>query len=546
MISNFADTKLETTMIRMQIKQEIILRYYRQGHSQRKISRDMDICRKTVRRYIESYQKAKSKSGEEGLSSTILEAPKYDSSNRQKRKLTRAIREKIDGYLEQNRIKRQQGKRKQQLKKIDILEALQAQGHKIGYTTVCNYIRDKEQQSETFIRQQYKAGEQGEFDWGEVKLMIEGKQRTFQIAVFYLNWSNYRYAHLYERQDTQSYQESHVNFFEHIGGVPGEMVYDNMRVAISRFVGKYEKQATKGLLSLSMYYQFGFRFCNVRKGNEKGGVERSVEFVRRKAFALQDEFADLASANAHLHKILKGLNEQYNKIKGNCAKGLLLKARPFMEHCPAIGMECADLRSCRVDKYATIIIDSNRYSVPEAFTGRMMEVKIYAQRLQFYYEGKAVWGCVRHRSKHQWYLHLDHYLESFRRKPGALNRSAALRNAEAIVQKIHDRYFRKQPKDFIDLLHYQRQEGYTWTAIQQAIDHIHQVGCRQISLDKIKQCLASLKQQDTDKQAGNQINSPSQAADTNTSQSPNQMEHPIVQMSQQQLRQLAHLFNQNN
>ena len=521
-------------MITMQIKQEIILRYYRQGHSQRKISRDMGICRKTVRRYIESYEKSKSSSGESGLSSTILQVPKYDSSKRQKRKLKTIIREKIDGYLEENRQKRQQGKRKQQLRKIDIFEALQAEGYEIGYTTVCNYIRTKEKQSATFIRQQYKAGEQGEFDWGEVKLMIEGKLRTFQLAVFYLNWSNYRYAHLYERQDSQSYQESHVNFFEHIGGVPLQMVYDNMRVAISRFVGKHEKQATKGLLSLSMYYQFDFRFCNVRKGNEKGGVERSVEYVRRKAFALQDEFADLASANAHLQEVLKGLNEQYTKAKGNCAKGLLIKARPFMGHCPAIGMECAELRSCRVDKYATIIIDSNHYSVPEAFTGRMLEVKIYAQRLQIYYEGKAVWSCVRHRSKHEWYLHLDHYLESFRRKPGALNRSAALRNAEEVVQKIHDRYFRKQPKDFVDLLHYQRQEAYTWSAIQQAIDHIHQVGCRQISLDKIKQCLASLKQQQTNQQLNNQENSP------------DQMKHPIVQMSQQQLRQLAHLFNQNN
>ena len=36
-----------------------------------------------------------------------------------------------------------------------------------------------------------------------------------------------------------------------------------------------------------MYYQFGFRFCNVRKGNEKGHVERSVEYIRRKAFALE-------------------------------------------------------------------------------------------------------------------------------------------------------------------------------------------------------------------------------------------------------------------
>jgi len=59
-----------------------------------------------------------------------------------------------------------------------------------------------------------------------------------------------------------------------------------------------------------MYYQFAFRFCNVRKGNEKGHVERSVEYIRRKAFSVLDEFEDLPSANTHLLKIVRGLNEK--------------------------------------------------------------------------------------------------------------------------------------------------------------------------------------------------------------------------------------------
>jgi len=83
-----------------------------------------------------------------------------------------------------------------------------------------------------------------------------------------------------------------------------------MRVAVKRFVGPTEKEATQGLLSMSMYYQFAFRFCNVRKGNEKGHVERSVEYIRRKAFCLVDEFDDLASANSHLLKIVGALNEK--------------------------------------------------------------------------------------------------------------------------------------------------------------------------------------------------------------------------------------------
>ena len=54
-----------------------------------------------------------------------------------------------------------------------------------------------------------------------------------------------------------------------------------MKVSVKRFVGPGEKAPTEALLQLSGYYGFNFRFCNVRRGNEKGNVERSVDKVKR-------------------------------------------------------------------------------------------------------------------------------------------------------------------------------------------------------------------------------------------------------------------------
>jgi len=120
---------------------------------------------------------------------------------------------------------------------------------------------------------------------------------------------------LFARQDSQSFQQSHVIFFEHLGGVPHQLVYDNMRVAVKRFVGVNEKEPTDALLGMSMYYQFGFRFCNVGKGNEKGHVERSVEYIRRKAFAIRDEFEEVALANEYLFNVVEKLNGKVQRGK---------------------------------------------------------------------------------------------------------------------------------------------------------------------------------------------------------------------------------------
>lgn len=45
-------------MISMYTKQEIIIRSYREGESQRSISAGLQISRKTVKKYIEEYEKA--------------------------------------------------------------------------------------------------------------------------------------------------------------------------------------------------------------------------------------------------------------------------------------------------------------------------------------------------------------------------------------------------------------------------------------------------------------------------------------------------------
>ena len=81
-----------------------------------------------------------------------------------------------------------------------------------------------------------------------------------------------------------------------------------MRVAISEFVGRTEKHPTVALTNLAGWFQFRWRFCNVRRGNEKGHVERSVEFIRRKAFSHRDEFGSLEQAQEHLMSMVEKLN----------------------------------------------------------------------------------------------------------------------------------------------------------------------------------------------------------------------------------------------
>ena len=166
----------------MYTKQEIIIRSYREGKSQRQISRELQISRKTVRKYLREHEEAMQSAEIEsaGQSSNLSSAPHYKRTTpRTKIRLTREVEAAIEELLEKNEQKKQQGLVKQQLKKKDILEALRERGYEIGYTTVCNYITQKEnrqRKKEAYIRQVYRPGETCEFDWGEIKLEISGKR----------------------------------------------------------------------------------------------------------------------------------------------------------------------------------------------------------------------------------------------------------------------------------------------------------------------------------------------------------------------------------
>jgi transposase-like protein len=160
-------------MIKLNQKQKIIIAYHNQQKSQRAIARELGLNRRTVTRYISTYDQKriqllanKDNPAEEELTTDIIQAPIYDTSSRKKVKLTTEIVDRIQFYLQENQQKKKEGKHKQQRKKIDIFEALQEEGFAIGYTTICNTIREIQQESrEAYIRQEYLSGEVCEFDW---------------------------------------------------------------------------------------------------------------------------------------------------------------------------------------------------------------------------------------------------------------------------------------------------------------------------------------------------------------------------------------------
>jgi len=509
-------------------KQQIILGYH-QGKSQRKLAEELGISRSTVFTCLKAYKKDAAFSDGGFPSSGVIEAPCYDSSNRSRRRLSDEMCDLIDGYLKKNAEKVILGRRKQQLKNVDIHTALLEAGHQISYSTVNSYIRTKRLRvREAYIRQHGVAGASAEFDWGEVCLSIGGEDQRFQLAVFSCTYSNHRWAHLFDRQDMSSFLQAHSLYFSFTGGIAGELIYDNMRVAVSKFAVKNaDKEATDDLLKLSAYYGFSLRFCNAYRGNEKGHVERSVEYIRRKAFCIKDEFSDRQAANEHLHKALQALNAKPASGQSKSIQSCYEEALEKMRSAPPVAFDVGVLKTLKVDKYACVKVDTNYYSVADHLVGNRLNVKIYPDKILVYNsDHQTIAEHQRQRSRFKFYLKIEHYLTTLSRKPGALKGSLSLHQADVRLRHIFTRYFVDRPKDFIELLNFLQLKKSSIKAFDKAVDKClrlcpHQLPCP----DKIRFFLTHTEQ-------NNKPKNPEQGYDKT-----------IELQCQEQLQTIQQLFN---
>ena len=476
----------------MTVKQQIICKHL-DGDSNRAIASDLHISKNTVNKYVNEYDLAREKLFEqdptldpEQIINEITRAPKYDTSNRKRRKATEEITKLVDECLEENRNKIHRGQRKQIMKNVDIFEYIISLGYDISYPTVCNIIRERtNEEKEVFIRQNYEPGDCCEFDWGDVKLKIgNGPPKDYKMAVFTPPYSDRRYAKLYEHEDTAAFLSSHVDYFEFSQGIFRQMVYDNMRVAVRKFVGPSEKEPTEALLGISTYYGFSFRFCNIRSANEKGSVERSVEYVRRKAFAFpgKDKFDSLEAANEYLLSKLNELSEVHSdqeKSKQILFEEEKAKLRPLLPK-----YQCYKPGTAKIDKYSTFSFDTNHYSVPEELVGKKVELHIYTDYVVALYNGQKVARHPRNYGKKEWTIDILHYLKALRKKPGALARSTALLQADTQTKNIYYTYYNGNSKEFLQVLEIIREKGVY--KVKEALEALAILSPGDYSVDKVK------------------------------------------------------------
>ena len=209
----------------------------------------------------------------------------------------------------------QQVHRKQRHTAKRIFERLRTEHqYEGGCTGVKEVVRAwKQQHKEVFLPLSHPPGE-AQVDFGEADVTLRGETTRVALFVMTLPYSDALFCQVFPRECTEAFLEGHRRAFEFFGRVPRRISYDNSKIAVAKITGSREREVTREFFRLESHYLFEHHFCLVRRPNEKGHVERLLDFGRANFLVPVPVTDDLARLHAQLEQSCR--SDLARKLRG--------------------------------------------------------------------------------------------------------------------------------------------------------------------------------------------------------------------------------------
>jgi len=229
---------------------ESIIKVYGETGSKRETARILGISKNTVKLWL-----AKTEDNPNIPLPELVQKKKVSIGHRL---LPYEAESKIYELLKENQSK----PKKLKYKNTTIHDKLLTLGFKVSQSSVDRIVRDWKKENvpkEVFIQQVPYKGSSCEFDWGHAPLKLDGVTRNIPLASFVLRNSLFRFLLLYPRETLQFVIQSHIDFFDAIGGVPNEIAYDNLKTVVNN---ARTREINEEFYRFSSNYSFSVRICN--------------------------------------------------------------------------------------------------------------------------------------------------------------------------------------------------------------------------------------------------------------------------------------------
>ncbi len=254
-----------------------------------------------------------------------------------------------------------------------------------SYRLVALYVKQKKEElrlkkSEGYIPLEHHPGE-SQADFGYADFYENGKlHHEAKYLVLSFPYSNGGFLQLNYGENMECLLEGLVAMFEHIGGVPTEIWFDNTRTIVTKIIKGGGRNVTERFQRFCEHYRIKPVFMNPESGWEKGNVENKVGYLRRNELVPVPHFDSLQEENKYLLERceIDMQREHYDDDNDRFIGELFQEDKARLIPLPSVPFDTALYTTATTDKYGKFTLDSgkHRYSASPAFCETCVNLKI--------------------------------------------------------------------------------------------------------------------------------------------------------------------------
>jgi transposase len=263
-------------------------------------------------------------------------------------------------------------------------ELLYERLRKAGYAGHISILRDyaaavtRKITKAAVVRFETEPGRQAQVDWKEFGAQIvDGTRVKLYAFVMVMGYSRKPFVYFTTSMDQATLLACHILAFAYFGGVPFEILYDNMRTA---FAPDSEGlwQVTKRLLAFAVHYGFVPQRCKIRRPETKGKVERTVGYLDNNFWPRMDgRELSLGQLNAEVGSWIDIISAKNLSDFGESRAERFERERPALKSLPAADFDVRMELPLNVGREGSVRYEGNHYTVPAAHIGELASLLVH-------------------------------------------------------------------------------------------------------------------------------------------------------------------------
>ena len=395
-----------------------IIQLLQKGFSGRKIARELQISRNTVKQYTSRFQacafslEALQQMDDAGLSIIAY----ADAVQMQPDSRNGDFKSRIPYFLEE-------------LKRTGVTKYLLWQEYKkdnaegYEYSQFCDLFAQYRKMHEATMHFKYQPASVMMIDFaGDMISYVDklsGEVINCPVFVGVLPYSGYSFAVALPNA-TQPYVIKALNLcLAYFGGVPHSIMCDNMKTAVSKSC-RYEPVFTDTLIQWALHNNASLQAARVRKPKDKAPVENEVKLVYQRIYApLRNQtFFSINELNSHIIEQLKIHHQRcFQKKDYSRYDSFIKNEQALLLPLPAQQYVIRHEAKAKVQKNYHITLGENwhHYSVPFSFIGKSVNAIYDTDTVEIYYAHQRIALHKRSYKPHDFTTIKEHMPESHQR-----------------------------------------------------------------------------------------------------------------------------------